>query len=65
MSIRKERCPSCRENEGLPVVWGYPDAEDFAAESRGELILGGCVVWDLSLNRQCLKCGHQWATAKN
>lgn len=37
-------CPACGVLGGVPIVRGLPGYEDFLAERRGELVLGGCLV---------------------
>jgi len=59
-TLKKERCPSCGELEGLPLVWGDPDEETQQAVTRGEIILAGRVIWRDFLDFECRKCGHQW-----
>jgi hypothetical protein len=59
----KITCPACGSPEGVPLLWGLPDARAWAAGERGELVIGGC---DLPMgegplpNLQCLKCHRQW-----
>lgn len=59
MTKDKEICPSCGQAEGVPLIVGFPAKETFEAAARGEVILGGCIVWDGS-NRQCRTCRHRW-----
>lgn len=58
--MKKSKCPLCKKWEGVPLILGYPNPEDFELESRGEVILGGCVLGDEEVDRQCRNCGHQW-----
>jgi hypothetical protein len=41
----------------LPIVFGYPMPETFAAAERGEIVLGGCVVWGEDPTHRCGSCG--------
>ena len=36
-------CPICGART-IPFIRGFPTPEDFAAEARGDVILGGCGV---------------------
>ena len=49
------RCPVCG-GPTVPVVYGYPDHELFEAAERGEVVLGGCVIFDDQPERECLRC---------
>ncbi|MFU1926162.1 hypothetical protein ACLQ9J_11780 [Bordetella hinzii] len=62
MARRLNICPACKQKAGVPLMWGYPSDDALDAASKGELILGGDVLFDISLNRQCKQCGHQWST---
>ena len=39
-----------------PVAYGYPTLETFEAAERGEVLLGGCVVFDGLLELDCSSC---------
>lgn len=58
--MKKSKCPLCKKWEGVPLILGFPNPEDFELESRGEAILGGCVLGDKEVDRECCNCGHQW-----
>ena len=52
-------CPKCNSSDQVrPIMYGFPLAHVFEAESRGDLILGGCVPMNES--KGCLICGHRW-----
>ena len=42
-----------------PSSEGSPGYEDFLAERRGELVLGGCLAWEGELEWRCRACGHE------
>jgi hypothetical protein len=42
----------------LPIVFGYPMPEAFAAAERGEIALGGCVVSAEDPTHRCTACGQ-------
>lgn len=52
-------CPQCG---GAPtkIVYGYPTYETFEAAERGEVLLGGCMVWDGRPSSQCSQCGAEF-----
>jgi (p)ppGpp synthase/HD superfamily hydrolase len=41
-------------------VYGYPGAELADAESRGDIMLGGCLVSDNDAQAACRDCGRRW-----
>lgn len=57
-------CPKCWNREGIPLVFGFPSADDFERESRGEIILGGCVMASPAPDRACRDCGHRWSVTQ-
>lgn len=61
--MKRSICPSCHKREGVALLWGYPDGEDLELNSRREVVLGGCIVDDIDLNRECRSCGHRWNSA--
>ena len=50
-------CPSCG-GKLVPILYGLPDAEGFAASERGEVVLGGCTIMGDDPQLHCLKCGE-------
>lgn len=50
-------CPACRASMLRPILYGYPSAEGFEAADRGEVALGGCVVFSSSPDYVCRACG--------
>jgi hypothetical protein len=59
----KERCPSCGQVEGVPLVWGDPDEQTRKAAQRSELVLAGCMIQPLggaAPDYACLHCCHRW-----
>ena len=49
---------SCEHCGGAltPVVYGYPTYETFEAAERGDVVLGGCVIWDGQPRELCQSC---------
>ncbi len=54
------RCPECGSNEIVSIVYGYPSKEQFEAEDRGEIALGGCSADVLRPVWQCKNCRHMF-----
>ena len=50
-------CPRCRSTDARPILYGYPSTEMFEASERGDIGLGGCIVWDESPDFECGGCG--------
>jgi hypothetical protein len=38
-------CPNCGSTRVLPIVWGMPTRETEERARRGEVVIGGCMVW--------------------
>jgi len=53
-------CPLCG-GESVPIEYGEPSAEGLEASDRGEVILGGCIVWDEMPTVACRVCDHSWS----
>ena len=54
-------CPACGATDSIPVVYGLPGGDLFEAQDRGEVALGGCVIWeDWSPDHQCRACGRRF-----
>ncbi len=54
-----DKCPYCG-GKLLPIVYGEPDDETFDRHGRGEIVLGGCCVNELSPQKECAHCGFQF-----
>jgi len=53
-------CPECQAADTVPIVYGLPGPEIFAAAERGELAIGGCVVEFDNPRWACRACTHRW-----
>lgn len=56
-------CPRCRSTMFVaPIVYGLPLPEDEGRSERGEVVLGGCIVYDDRTRRYCRSCRRaiQW-----
>lgn len=50
------RCPRCN-GETVPIAYGFPGAGMFEAAERGEILLGGCVIFEGQPTSRCSECG--------
>lgn len=51
-------CPGCdRSISPQPIAYGYPGQEMADAAERGEIFLGGCVVYGDFPSHRCPMCG--------
>lgn len=50
------RCPRCGAVP-TPIAYGYPSTGMFESAERGEIRLGGCVIFDGQPTGQCAECG--------
>ena len=57
-------CPQCGGTDNVPIVYGYPGGDTFAAAERGELMLGGCILWGDDPQWKCRACGHRWCATR-
>jgi hypothetical protein len=44
----------------VPITYGYPGADMWRAEERGEIVLGGCCVDPGMPAEVCRECGQTW-----
>lgn len=60
-----EPAPSCRRcgTAMRPIQYGYPGVKAFEAADRGEIFLGGCMVYDGQPQWRCPGC-HPPATPR-
>lgn len=56
------RCTRCGSFDVLPIKYGFPTHEGFAAADRGEIRLGGCGI-DVNYPQwHCRSCKHEFVT---
>ena len=53
-------CPSCGQEQSIPLVWGLPDPEGMTLADQGLIALGGCMVEPDEPTLSCLACGSSW-----
>jgi hypothetical protein len=63
-NTKSPQCPKCRSDRVIPIMYGDPVPEAWAAAGRGELQLGGCCVSDGMPIWHCTKCGHEFGKLK-
>lgn len=56
--LRILKCPKCKSNKVIPIVYGLFGPEGAEIAERGEIELGGCKVRDERWS--CSKCGNRW-----
>ena len=57
-------CPRCGARETLPMMWGYPIVPVGDAAERGEVRLGGCMIFEEpEPDFSCGRCGLEWHRA--
>ena len=49
-------CPRCGSTDATPILYGYPSGEMADAAKRGEIELGGCIVWPEGPDFRCRDC---------
>ena len=53
-------CPSCGQEDSVPLIWGLPDPGSMALAERGLLALGGCMVGPDEPTIAWRACGLHW-----
>lgn len=55
-------CPQCKSNNIIPIMYGMPAPEAFEEAEKGNLKLGGCIVYigGGQPDRYCKDCEHEW-----
>jgi len=55
-------CPECGSAERVPLEYGFPTHEMWEAAERGEIGIGGCVIFEGQPDVQCRNCSTQYNT---
>lgn len=45
--MSKSICPKCKSNNVVPIMYGYPAIKATEGTEKGNLKLGGCMVYDI------------------
>ena len=54
-------CPKCKSSHTSGILYGYPTLEAFEAAERGEIILGGCKIYEGQPDYGCFDCDYRWS----
>lgn len=57
---RPPKCPDCGSTRPRPIAYGEPDAELEEKAENGDVVLGGCCIFDDSPAWHCYGCGHRY-----
>jgi hypothetical protein len=55
-TCQAEMVPIDCQAKMAPIVYGYPGAGLMEAAERGEVVLGGCVIWPNQPRWKCPTC---------
>lgn len=57
-------CPKCKSNNVIPIMYGYPAPEAMEEAEKGNLKLGGCMIYDIDgggmADHYCEGCENEW-----
>jgi hypothetical protein len=56
--VAPEHCVICGSAALIPILYGMPTSNAFAAAQRGELVIAGCDLHDEVPTARCRDCGH-------
>lgn len=54
-------CPRCRTRNAVPILYGLPVPEMEEESRKGEVMLGGCMIYSDDPDWHCRHCGNEWA----
>ena len=60
MAITYKKCPKCRSNNSVKIVYGMPNYELFLEAEAGKIKLGGCAIIEGNPEYFCKDCEHEW-----
>jgi hypothetical protein len=55
-------CPQCGSKRVTPIMYGLPSIEGREAAQRGEIVLGGCVIFDDAPEWLCGACHNRFGS---
>ena len=58
--MEEHKCPACGSRSTIPILYGLPLDEACDAAKRGEIALGGCLVWPDQPTHSCTSCGERF-----
>lgn len=55
-------CPKCKSDNVIPIIYGYPSPSEMEEAEKGNLRLGGCIVFvgGGQPDRFCKDCENEW-----
>jgi hypothetical protein len=53
-------CPRCRGSNVVPIAYGFPGGEMSDRAGRGDIVLGGCIIWSGMPLHACKDCGERF-----
>ena len=57
----KRECPSCKSNNVVPIMYGYPGSGAVEDSEKGKVHLGGCIVDIDNPKWHCNDYEHDWS----
>lgn len=60
MTFRRKRCPKCQKLSAARIIYGLPTPDIYEVWDRGQIILGGCCIWENMPDWMCRECGYAW-----
>lgn len=58
--FEKPACPECGSHDVIPIIYGLPSPETETRAALGEVMLGGCVVFDNAPDMFCTSCSTSY-----
>ena len=55
------KCPQCSSDEVLPILYGMPSDVAVERSRRGEVALGGCMVFPYASEYTFKNSGQEWS----
>lgn len=60
-----KKCPNCKSNNVIPIIYGRPDRELSKAVQSKRAIMGGCVWGPDSSLWACQKCNYRFNSSED
>jgi hypothetical protein len=60
MARKSKLCPKCGSSQTIPIIYGYPSAHLELEDEKGNIMLGGCEVYDDMPEFYCKDCDNQF-----
>ncbi|ERJ11906.1 hypothetical protein [Haloplasma contractile] len=58
--MARKKCPACRSTDTVDILYGMPTQDAYESAKRGEVVLGGCCISDVSPAKHCKECGQEF-----